>query len=192
VKDEGFKARTDAATVNSCRTRHAASQNSLWLGAPSWLTLVAKFSRSIEPVVNRLLLAGRNKQTDRCPSGEITSIFGRSTARMPAAEQNDCRDTKRFDQTIEWVKGTWNGSLCLFLRRSTNRGAVDMDWNRVEGNWKQLKGKVKEQSGKLTDDDLDVIAGNQDQLEGRLQHRYGYAKDQARREINDWYDRQKW
>jgi uncharacterized protein YjbJ (UPF0337 family) len=56
-----------------------------------------------------------------------------------------------------------------------------MDWNRVEGNWKQIKGKVKEQWGKLTDDDLDVIAGKQDQLEGHLQQRYGYAKDQAQR-----------
>ena len=37
-----------------------------------------------------------------------------------------------------------------------------MDWNRVEGNWKQVKGKIKEQWGKLTDDDLDVIAGKQD------------------------------
>jgi len=34
-----------------------------------------------------------------------------------------------------------------------------VDWNRVEGNWKQVKGKVKEQWGKLTDNDLDVIAG---------------------------------
>ena len=42
-----------------------------------------------------------------------------------------------------------------------------MDWNRVEGNWKEMKGKVKEQWGKLTDDDLDVIGGKQDQLEGR-------------------------
>ena len=42
-----------------------------------------------------------------------------------------------------------------------------MDWNRVEGNWKQVKGKVKEQWGKLTDDDLDVIAGKQEQLEGK-------------------------
>jgi uncharacterized protein YjbJ (UPF0337 family) len=44
-----------------------------------------------------------------------------------------------------------------------------MDWNRVEGSWKQMKGKVKEQWGKLTDDDLDVIAGRQDQLEGKIQ-----------------------
>ena len=67
-----------------------------------------------------------------------------------------------------------------------------MDWNRVEGNWKQVKGKVKEQWGKLTDDDLDVIAGKQDQLEGKLQERYGYAKDRAQREMNDWYGRQSW
>ncbi|MET4804746.1 uncharacterized protein YjbJ (UPF0337 family), partial [Bradyrhizobium sp. LB11.1] len=66
-----------------------------------------------------------------------------------------------------------------------------MDWNRVEGNWKEMKGKVKEQWGKLTDDDLDVIAGKQDQLEGRLQQRYGYAKNQAQKEVNSWYGRQK-
>ena len=59
-------------------------------------------------------------------------------------------------------------------------------------NWKQVKGKVKEQWGKLTDDDLDVIAGKQDQLEGRLQQRYGYAKDQAKKEVNRWYDSQTW
>ena len=67
-----------------------------------------------------------------------------------------------------------------------------MDWNRVEGNWKEMKGKIKERWGKLTDDDLDVIAGKQDQLEGRLQQRYGYAKDQAKKEIDDWYGNQKW
>ena len=56
-----------------------------------------------------------------------------------------------------------------------------MDWNRVEGNWKQVRGKIKEQWGKLTDDD-----------QGRLQQRYGYAKDQAQKEVNAWFDRQKW
>ena len=47
-----------------------------------------------------------------------------------------------------------------------------MDWNRVEGNWKQVKGKIKEQWGNLTDDDLDVINGHRDQLEGKIQERY--------------------
>lgn len=65
-----------------------------------------------------------------------------------------------------------------------------MDWNRVEGNWKQALGRVKEQWGKLTDDDLDTINGQRDQLEGKLQERYGYAKDQARKEIDDWMSAQ--
>jgi uncharacterized protein YjbJ (UPF0337 family) len=63
---------------------------------------------------------------------------------------------------------------------------VHMDWNRVEGDWKQMKGNVKERWGKLTDD-LTAIRGRRDRLEGKLQERYGYAKDQARREIEDWY-----
>ncbi|MBN9251886.1 MAG: CsbD family protein [Mesorhizobium sp.] len=67
-----------------------------------------------------------------------------------------------------------------------------MDWNRVEGNWKQIKGKVKEQWGKLTDDDLDVIAGKRDQLEGKIQERYGLEKDRVRRDVDDWYGHQRW
>jgi uncharacterized protein YjbJ (UPF0337 family) len=63
-----------------------------------------------------------------------------------------------------------------------------MDWNRIEGNWKQVMGKW----GKLTDDDLTAINGRRDQLEGKIQERYGYAKDQAQREIDDWYRSQKW
>jgi uncharacterized protein YjbJ (UPF0337 family) len=46
--------------------------------------------------------------------------------------------------------------------------------------------------GKLTDDDLDVIQGRRDQLEGKIQQRYGIAKDQVKRDINDWYDAQTW
>jgi uncharacterized protein YjbJ (UPF0337 family) len=62
-----------------------------------------------------------------------------------------------------------------------------MDWNRIDGNWKQMKGTVKEKWGKLTDDDLTLINGRRDQLEGKIQERYGFAKDQARKEIEDWY-----
>jgi len=65
-----------------------------------------------------------------------------------------------------------------------------MNWDRVEGNWKEFKGKAKTQWGKLTDDDLSVINGRRDQLEGTLQKHYGYAKDQARKEIDNWLSRQ--
>jgi len=69
---------------------------------------------------------------------------------------------------------------------------IKMDWNRVEGSWKQLKGAVKAKWGKLTDDDLDVINGRREQLEGKLQERYGFAKDQIRKEVDAWYNAQKW
>jgi uncharacterized protein YjbJ (UPF0337 family) len=46
--------------------------------------------------------------------------------------------------------------------------------------------KIKEQRGKLTDDEISQIDGNREQLEGKLQERYGYAKDQARKQVNDW------
>ena len=61
-----------------------------------------------------------------------------------------------------------------------------MNWDRIEGNWRQFKGKVKEKWGKLTDDDLDTVAGKRDQLLGKLQERYGIARDEADRQLADW------
>ncbi|MBK8161285.1 MAG: CsbD family protein [Rhodospirillaceae bacterium] len=58
-----------------------------------------------------------------------------------------------------------------------------MNWDIVEGNWNQAKGKVKEQWGKLTDDDLATISGKRDQLAGKLQERYGMAKDEVEKQI---------
>lgn len=66
-----------------------------------------------------------------------------------------------------------------------------MNWDRIEGDWKQFKGKVKEKWGKLTDDDLDVIAGKRDQLSGKLQKSYGVSKDEAEKQISDWESQQK-
>jgi uncharacterized protein YjbJ (UPF0337 family) len=66
-----------------------------------------------------------------------------------------------------------------------------MNWDRIEGEWKQIKGSVKEQWGKLTDDDLDVAAGKRDQLVGKVQNRYGIAKDEAEKQIDDWAKKHK-
>ena len=61
-----------------------------------------------------------------------------------------------------------------------------MNADVMKGQWKQLKGEVRMRWNKLTDDDLDVIDGAREKLEGRLQERYGWAKDQAAREIDTW------
>ena len=61
-----------------------------------------------------------------------------------------------------------------------------MNQDRIQGRWKQWKGKLKEQWGKLTDDDLDVIAGRRDQLLGRIQERHGLARADADRQVREW------
>jgi len=64
-----------------------------------------------------------------------------------------------------------------------------MNWDRIEGGWKQMTGKVKEQWGKLTDDDLTEVAGKRDQLAGKIQARYGIAKEEAERQLDDFADK---
>jgi uncharacterized protein YjbJ (UPF0337 family) len=61
-----------------------------------------------------------------------------------------------------------------------------MNSDQMAGKWKQMKGAVKTKWGKLTDDDLDVINGQKEQLVGRIQERYGIAKEEAQRQVDDW------
>lgn len=58
-----------------------------------------------------------------------------------------------------------------------------MNQDTISGQWKQLRGKIKTQWGKLTDDDLKIVEGHADQLSGRLQERYGIAREEADRQI---------
>jgi uncharacterized protein YjbJ (UPF0337 family) len=61
-----------------------------------------------------------------------------------------------------------------------------MNWDTIQGNWKQLTGRAKQQWGKLTDDDLQVIEGHRDMLSGKIQERYGIAKDEADKQVSAW------
>ena len=56
----------------------------------------------------------------------------------------------------------------------------------LKGKWQQLKGEARIQWGRLTDDDLDQIQGNLEKLAGKLQERYGYAREDAQREVDDF------
>ena len=62
-----------------------------------------------------------------------------------------------------------------------------MNADVLKGQWHQLKGEVKSRWGKLTDDDLDRTSGDAEKLIGRLQERYGYARDEAKREVDDFF-----
>ena len=61
-----------------------------------------------------------------------------------------------------------------------------MNWDQIKGNWKQLQGRAKQQWGKLTDDDLTRAEGDRDILIGRIQERYGVAREEAERRVSDW------
>jgi uncharacterized protein YjbJ (UPF0337 family) len=61
-----------------------------------------------------------------------------------------------------------------------------MNWSHVKADWSLVKGKVKSKWGKLTDDDLQTVGGKWDELVGRLRDRYGYQKDEAERQVDEF------
>lgn len=61
-----------------------------------------------------------------------------------------------------------------------------MNWNQIEGKWTEYKGKARAKWGDMTDDELEEVAGNRDQLVGKLQHKYGIAQEEAEKQADDW------
>lgn len=61
-----------------------------------------------------------------------------------------------------------------------------MNWERISGNWTQWKGRIQERWGKLTQEQLDVIAGRREQLSGHIQEAYGLTQDEADRQLRNW------
>jgi uncharacterized protein YjbJ (UPF0337 family) len=61
-----------------------------------------------------------------------------------------------------------------------------MNWDQIEGKWKQFTGSAREHFGKLTDNDWETVAGKKDQLVGRIQVRYGLAKAEAEKQVDQW------
>ena len=61
-----------------------------------------------------------------------------------------------------------------------------MNWDQAKGQWNQIKGSVRTKWGKLTDNDLEVIAGERERLLGKIQERYGISKEEAESQIANW------
>jgi uncharacterized protein YjbJ (UPF0337 family) len=72
----------------------------------------------------------------------------------------------------------------------TGEGVIFMNWDQMQGKWMQMKGSAKKHWGKLTDDDLEFMAGSRDQFVGRLQERYGIQKEAAQKQADEWLQRQ--
>jgi uncharacterized protein YjbJ (UPF0337 family) len=64
-------------------------------------------------------------------------------------------------------------------------------WDRIAGNWKQMKGGIRERWGKLTDDEIEEAEGNREKLAGKIQEKYGIAREEAHRQIDEWADKLK-
>ena len=61
-----------------------------------------------------------------------------------------------------------------------------MNWDTIKGNWKQMTGKVKEEWGELTDDEITEAEGDREQLVGKIQAKYGIAKDEAEKQVDSF------
>ena len=61
-----------------------------------------------------------------------------------------------------------------------------MSWDQVQSRWLQMRGSLRHRWGRLTEDDLDVIAGNRDIFIGRVQERYSISREEARQRIEEW------
>ena len=62
-------------------------------------------------------------------------------------------------------------------------------WDRIAGKWQQFRGEVRRRLGLLTDDDVEQIQGERDILVGRIQERYGLAREDAERQIDVWMEK---
>ncbi len=67
-----------------------------------------------------------------------------------------------------------------------------MNKDIIKGKWKEIKGKIKQQWGDITDDEITEMEGTHDELEGLLQKKYGYQKDEAQKKIKEFTDKNKW
>jgi len=69
--------------------------------------------------------------------------------------------------------------------------AKNNNWDIVGGKWKQVSGEVKKQWGKLTDDELMEVNGNREILAGKIQEKYGIAREEVNKQIDEWADKLK-
>ena len=61
-----------------------------------------------------------------------------------------------------------------------------MNWDQIEGNWNQMKGKARAKWGELTDNEVQEAKGDREELIGKIQEKYGIARDEAEKQVSEW------
>jgi uncharacterized protein YjbJ (UPF0337 family) len=61
-----------------------------------------------------------------------------------------------------------------------------MNWDQIKGKWHEVKGSIRAKWADLTDDDLDEMDGNREKMVGKIQQKYGVAKEEAEKQVDDW------
>jgi uncharacterized protein YjbJ (UPF0337 family) len=61
-----------------------------------------------------------------------------------------------------------------------------MNWDEIKGKWHEMKGSVRAKWADLTDDDIEEMDGNREKMVGKIQQKYGVAKDEAEKQVDDW------
>ena len=147
---------------------------------------------------------GKTLRYDPDVGAELKEVFLEtydcSTGKLAKKETIEAYFHLSDDKEIITPDATLKLSLCFLARRllihtTAARGAAGaitaqteeaMNWDTLKGKWEQFAGQFKSKWGKLTDDDLTTIGGKKDELVGKLQERYGYEKDKAETELDEF------
>jgi uncharacterized protein YjbJ (UPF0337 family) len=131
-----------------------------------------------------LLCAAAPDELNLCPLGQQSGVGctpSREISRLPKA-----RPKRSFGSNFAAEKLSRLSEVFPPLRQTQIHEETLMNSDEMRGKWNQLKGSVKQQWGKLTDDDLTTIDGQRDKLVGKIQERYGIAREEAERQLNQW------
>jgi uncharacterized protein YjbJ (UPF0337 family) len=61
-----------------------------------------------------------------------------------------------------------------------------MNWDQIKGKWHEIKGSVRAKWGELTDDEIEALDGNREKMVGKIQQKYGVAKEEAEKQVDEW------
>jgi len=86
------------------------------------------------------------------------------------------------------LAGTAQAASPLFVPPSQKPVRLVLNQDQLEGMWKQFKGELKQKWAEFTDDDLMLIEGRIDKLEGTIQERYGDRREEVKRWVDEWFE----